>query len=680
MIRLRKLLVSLVCFATFGTTTVGTTWADDTATIRVSSDHSGFILGTSNKAFIPWGFNYDHDSSGRLLEDYWDKEWPKVEGDFHQMRLLGANVVRIHLQLGRFLKSADKPNEANFAQLAKLLSLAEKENLYLDLTGLACYHKQDVPTWYDRLSEEDRWNVQARFWELVAKQCAPSPSIFCYDLMNEPVVPGGARKSGDWLGPPFGGSCFVQFISLDAKDRPRPAVARQWCRKLARAIRKVDARHLVTVGLVPWSLDKPGLSSGFVPKEVAGEIDFLCVHVYPAAHKGDEAIQTLNGFAVGKPVVVEEMFPLACSVQELEQFIDRSKPAASGWIGFYWGKTPEEYRQGKTLSDAITLSWLELFQRKRPTAIRMPFTLGADISWAQEQEDHGTKFSDHGKQKDILEIFKDRGFRAVRLRLFNDPKAAHGYSRDGYCDLEHTLQMVKRIKLAGMQLMLDFHYSDNWADPGHQIKPAAWTDLHGVELEKAVHDFTRDTMLALKKQNTSPDIVQIGNEISNGFLWPDGQVWKSGRWDVFAGLIKAGVAGVKEVDPKVKIMLHLAWGGQNAQSRSFLDHAVAQGIQFDILGQSYYRRWHGTLDELKANLTDLAGRYPQEIMVVEYSVPDVQQVNDIVHALPGGKGVGTFIWEPTKWNGPALFDGQGRTKPEIEAYPKMAKEFGDAGQ
>ena len=208
----------------------------------------------------------------------------------------------------------------------------------------------------------------------------------------------------------------------------------------------------------------------------------------------------------------------------------------------------------------------------KPTTIpdvRVAFILGADISWVQQQEDEGVCFADHGVLKDILAILKDHGFNWIRLRVFHNPKAEKGYSRKGYCDLDHTLAMAKRIKAAGMRFLLDFHYSDTWADPGHQIKPAAWKDLHGAELEKAVHDYTRDVVAALKQQGTPPDIVQIGNEISNGFLWPDGNVWKSGKWDVFCGLIKAGIAGAKEADPSVKIMLHLAWGGQNAQSRSF---------------------------------------------------------------------------------------------------------------
>jgi arabinogalactan endo-1,4-beta-galactosidase len=305
------------------------------------------------------------------------------------------------------------------------------------------------------------------------------------------------------------------------------------------------------------------------------------------------------------------------------------------------------------------------------------FILGADISWVQQQEDEGVCFTDHGNLEDLLAILKGHGFNWIRLRVFCNPKAEKGYSKAGYCDLDHTLAMAKRIKAAGMRFLLDFHYSDTWADPGHQFKPAAWANLHGADLERAVHDHTRDVVAALKHQSTPPDMVQIGNEISNGFLWPDGNVWKSGKWDVFCGLLKAGIAGAREAYPSVKIMLHLAWGGQNAQSKSFLDKALAQGVEFDIIGQSYYPKWHGTLDDLRANLMDLAARYKQNIIVVEYSVPNVRQINDIVHGLPGGKGLGTFIWEPTKWEGPALFDGNGSTKPEINVYPELAKEYGN---
>jgi hypothetical protein len=334
--------------------------------IQVSPDRRGFIAADSASSFVPWGFNYDHDEQGRLIEDYWFAEWPKVEADFEEMRQLGANVVRVHLQLGKFMRAADTPNKESLDQLARLLKLAEQKKLYLDLTGLGCYHKRDVPAWYDKLDEQDRWNVQARFWEVVAARAAESPAVFCYDLMNEPVLPGGEGTRTDWLGPAFAGKHFVQFIALETNERPRHEIARQWIAHLVKAIRKHDRRHMITVGLVPWSLDRPGLSSGFIPDKISGELDFVAVHIYPEKGQLDEALETLRGFAVGKPVVIEEIFPLKCSADELGQFIDKSRDIAAGWIGFYWGKTPAEYRTSKTIGDRITLDWLKLFEAKHP--------------------------------------------------------------------------------------------------------------------------------------------------------------------------------------------------------------------------------------------------------------------------------------------------------------------------
>jgi hypothetical protein len=333
--------------------------------IRLAADGRSFVLDGTGKRFTPWGFNYDHDEKGALLEDYWERDWPRVEEDFKEMKDLGANVVRIHLQFAKFMDGPDRPNEKTLKQLDKLLKLADKTRLYLDLTGLGCYHKQDVPAWYDQLSETDRWTAQANFWKAIAKRCANSPALFCYDLMNEPVVPGGKRKDGDWLGPPFAGSHFVQFITLAQADRKRPDLARAWIKRLVAAIREHDKKHLITAGLVDWSLDRPGLTSGFVPDKIAAELDFLCVHIYPKANKVDEALDTLKAFAAaGKPVVIEETFPLQCSMKEFTRFIEESKKHAAGWIGFYWGKPPAELRRGNTIADALMLQWLEFFTQK----------------------------------------------------------------------------------------------------------------------------------------------------------------------------------------------------------------------------------------------------------------------------------------------------------------------------
>jgi len=330
--------------------------------VQVAPGGKGFVLVPCGRTFTPLGFNYDHDERGRLLEEYWGSEWGKVEEDFAEMKRLGANVVRIHLQLGKLLPEPGRPSEEELQRLSRLIALAERLRVYLDLTGLGCYLKEQVPQWYDRLSEAERWDAQALFWEVIASRSAGSPAVFCYDLMNEPVVPGGRRLEGEWLGPPFAERYhFVQFISLDPAGRKRPQVAREWVRRLASAIRKRDPQGLITVGLVPWSLDRPGLTSGFVPREIAGDLDFVSVHVYPEAGKVDEALETLRGFSIGKPVVIEETFPLSCSLEELRRFIKASRETASGWIGFYWGKTLEECRRSGAIADALTAGWLEVF-------------------------------------------------------------------------------------------------------------------------------------------------------------------------------------------------------------------------------------------------------------------------------------------------------------------------------
>jgi Cellulase (glycosyl hydrolase family 5) len=341
--------------------------------VRASDDRRGFVLEPSGRPFSVRGFNYDHDERGRLIEDYWEAEWPKVEEDFQEMKDLGATVVRVHLQYGKFFDQRDRPNPRALEQLGRLLTLAERLGLYLDLTGLGCYHKKDVPAWYDELSEPERWAAQARFWEVIAERCAASPAVFCYDLMNEPVVPGGKRSPRDWLGPAFAGKHFVQMVSLDQAGRPRPEIAGRWIHSQTAAIRKHDRTRLVTVGLVDWSLDRPGLTSGFAPREVVSELDFIAVHLYPETGKLDEAVKTLKGFSVGKPIVIEETFPLKCSRPEFARFFDESRPTVNGWIGFYWGKTRAECRRSGTIPDAMMDDWLGFFEQSiagKPAAPR----------------------------------------------------------------------------------------------------------------------------------------------------------------------------------------------------------------------------------------------------------------------------------------------------------------------
>jgi beta-galactosidase len=297
--------------------------------------------------------------------------------------------------------------------------------------------------------------------------------------------------------------------------------------------------------------------------------------------------------------------------------------------------------------------------------------LGADISFLPQLEERGLKFSDKGVQKDAIGILKDHGFNYIRVRIFNNPAADSGYSpKKGFCDLEHTRQMAKRIKAAGLKFLLDFHYSDYWADPGKQFKPSAWKGMDFSLLKDSVYEFTRKVISELKAQGTPPDMVQIGNEINHGMIWPEGHV---SHLDSLAQLVKAGTDAVLKVDPSIIILLHIALGGQNDESVFFINNMLSRGVYFDVIGESYYPKWHGTLDDLRNNLTDLATRYSKDIIVVEYSQLK-KEVNEIAFGIPADKGKGTFIWEPLNtWE--KVFDEKGNTNELMNSYDEISKNF-----
>ena len=296
--------------------------------------------------------------------------------------------------------------------------------------------------------------------------------------------------------------------------------------------------------------------------------------------------------------------------------------------------------------------------------------LGADISFLPQLEARGIKFSDKGVQKDAIQILKDHGFNYVRLRLFHNPSLESGYSpQKGFCDLAHTLQMAKRVKAAGLKLLLDFHYSDYWADPEKQYKPAAWKGLSFPVLKDSVYRYTRSVVQALKAQGTTPDMVQVGNEVNHGIIWPEGHV---SNLDSLAQLIKAGTEATLSVDPSIQMMLHIALGGQADESAFFIEQMRERNVPFDVIGQSYYPKWHGTLSDLENNLTELANRYG-DVILVEYSQLK-KEVADIAFNLPGGRGKGTCIWEPLNtWE--KIFDGEGKSNDLILVYDEIARRF-----
>ena len=304
------------------------------------------------------------------------------------------------------------------------------------------------------------------------------------------------------------------------------------------------------------------------------------------------------------------------------------------------------------------------------------FIIGADISWSHRAVKNGTTYSDGGGRKTLLAILREHGFNWIRLRMFVDPTARvpevpseSPYSASGDCDLVHTVDFAKYIKEAGFKFLLDFHYSDTWADPGKQWKPVSWRDLSYEELVEKVRSYTRESLEAFDSAGVLPDMVQVGNEIVGGMIWPDG---RSSNMAKFAELVNAGIDGVKDVSEDIEIMIHSI--SENSPS-GWLSSLIKAGVErIDVFGLSYYAKWHGTPDDLKRRLEEVAANHDIKIAVAEYS-DNHQRVNDIVFNLPDEKGLGTFVWEPTSY-GDALFTGSS-TNARMDLYPEMAKAYGD---
>ena len=301
---------------------------------------------------------------------------------------------------------------------------------------------------------------------------------------------------------------------------------------------------------------------------------------------------------------------------------------------------------------------------------------GADISSLTKSEDFGGVYRDEdGKKRDALRILSAYGMNWARLRVWVDPA-------DGYHDKEELLMMAKRIKKADMQLLVNLHYSDTWADPAHQTKPGAWQDLTFDQLRQTVYTYTYDICSSLVKQKTPPAMIQLGNELNSGMLWPDGHTWDPPNWDNLAQLLIAGYDAVKTCSPETRVMLHLANGGDNGLYRWWLDNITSRGVPFDVIGVSYYSYWHGSLGALQYNLNDITARYNKDVVVVETAYPFtlddkdgwpniigsesqltpgypatpegqaamLRAVMDVVRAVPNGRGLGIFYWDAT-WTG-----------------------------
>jgi arabinogalactan endo-1,4-beta-galactosidase len=319
------------------------------------------------------------------------------------------------------------------------------------------------------------------------------------------------------------------------------------------------------------------------------------------------------------------------------------------------------------------------------------YAIGADLSFLKQAEDRGTVFKDGGKPRPGLRIFKDHGYNWVRLRVFHTPKELPN-------NLEYTIALAKAAREQGFKFLLDFHYSDTWADPGKQFTPAAWKGKSHEELVRAVFEYTRDTIAAFRAAGVPPDMVQIGNEVINGMLWPDGRL--PDRWENFADLTRAGIRGVdagRGDGPRPRIMIHIDRGGDRRKTKEFFDRLNSYQVDYDVIGQSYYPWWHGSLLDLRENLAFMSDAYKKDILLVEVAycwrpteyrrrpgpfseTPEGQrafldEVNRLVLATPGGRGIGVMWWEPAvegHLRSRGFFDDDGNGLPVLQVFDRFA--------
>jgi arabinogalactan endo-1,4-beta-galactosidase len=307
-----------------------------------------------------------------------------------------------------------------------------------------------------------------------------------------------------------------------------------------------------------------------------------------------------------------------------------------------------------------------------PVGVRMR---GADVSFTLQEEAAGSRFTDRGKVRPVERILAEHGANYVRLRVWVAPPAGYSTSAD-------ALTLARRAHRAGLRILLDLHYSDFWADPAHQTTPAAWLGQDLATLSHTVYEYTRRLLADFARQGTPVDMVQIGNEITSGMLWPLGQIYQSdgAHWTEFGTLLKAGIAGARASGRRPRVMVHIDRGGDNGGATWFFDRLAEQRVDFDVIGLSFYPFWHGPFSALQANLNDLATRYGKDLVVVETAYPwtladgddlanfvtAADQLPDgiaypataggqagyfaelrrILHQVPNGRGAGFFDWAP----------------------------------
>lgn len=332
-----------------------------------------------------------------------------------------------------------------------------------------------------------------------------------------------------------------------------------------------------------------------------------------------------------------------------------------------------------------------------PLAFAQSYAVGADVSFLGKCEQDSAVFRENDRPEDVLAMLAEHHFNWIRLRLFVDPASSPDKLPN---DLPYTLALARRAKARGFHLLLDLHYSDTWADPDKQFIPAAWSKFKHKQLVAQVFSYTHDTIAAFAQAGVMPEMVQVGNEITHGMLWPDGKL--PDNWDNFADLLKAAIRGVdtgRGAEPHPRIMIHIERSGDYDAAVWFFDNLIAHHVPFDLIGLSYYPRWHGSIARLRGNLHDLALRYHLPIIVVETAYnwtpgdfvgkkadfpesPEgqkafLQAVDAAVRSIPYHLGQGLFWWEPAvegTLHGRGFFDNNGNVLPVVTAFDSAMPE------
>ncbi|WP_335990384.1 glycoside hydrolase family 53 protein [Glycomyces sp. MUSA5-2] len=358
------------------------------------------------------------------------------------------------------------------------------------------------------------------------------------------------------------------------------------------------------------------------------------------------------------------------------------------------------------LTAAVAAPALAVLGSGTAASAQTAFARGADISSLAKSEALGGVYMwSDGWKEDAIWILQKSGVNWIRLKVWVNPA-------DGYNNKARVVAIAKRARAAGLNVLVDFHYSDIWADPGSQTKPAAWANYSVAQLKTAVYNHTADVLGAMVSAGAAPQMVQIGNELNGGMLWPTGRY---DQLDNLAQFLISGANAAYATVPGIKVMLHLAEGGNNSLFRWFFDAMKSRGVWWDAIGASYYPYWHGSLSGLQSNLNDVAARYAKPVYVVETAYPFTSSDSDgfanivssstpvsgypasttgqsnmlkaianVVKAVPNGRGAGVFWWEATwtavkgngwdpadpssgnGWENQALFDYAWKVTPALK--------------